>query len=60
VIAPGRPQASVLLHRMSLRGRGQMPPLASSLVDREAVELLRAWIAQLPAPPSVAAPEDDK
>lgn len=57
VIAPGRPQASVLLHRMSLRGRGQMPPLASSLVDREAVELLRAWISQLPALPSGAAPK---
>jgi mono/diheme cytochrome c family protein len=60
VIAPGRPEASVLLHRMSFRGRGQMPPLASGLVDREAVELLQAWIAQLPEPTSGAAPKNDE
>jgi glucose/arabinose dehydrogenase len=49
LIAPGHPEKSVLLHRIALRGPGQMPPLASSVVDREAVELLREWIAKMPA-----------
>jgi uncharacterized repeat protein (TIGR03806 family) len=48
LVAPGDPARSVLLHRLSVRGRGQMPPLASSLVDESAVELLRRWIDQLP------------
>jgi hypothetical protein len=33
---------------MAVRGRGQMPQLATSRVDVEAVALLRAWIEQLP------------
>jgi hypothetical protein len=36
-----------LLYRVATRGTGQMPPLATSVVDREAVELLRQWIEQL-------------
>jgi uncharacterized repeat protein (TIGR03806 family) len=48
LVAPGAPARSVLLHRMSVRGRGQMPPLASSLVDEVGVKLLRDWIAHLP------------
>jgi hypothetical protein len=47
LISPGHPERSVLLHRISHRGAGHMPPLATSVVDREAVELLRSWIAQL-------------
>ena len=47
-IAPGHPERSVLLHRMSHRKEGAMPPLATSMVDREAVEILREWIRQLP------------
>ena len=46
-VDPGHPERSVLLERMSKRGRGQMPPLATSLVDDEAVRLLRAWIESL-------------
>jgi uncharacterized repeat protein (TIGR03806 family) len=45
LIAPGSPERSVLLHRISHRSRGYMPPLATSAVDREAVELMREWIA---------------
>jgi hypothetical protein len=33
VIAPGLPTNSMLLTRISTRGPGQMPPLASSLLD---------------------------
>jgi hypothetical protein len=46
LIAPGAPERSALLQRISTRGQGQMPPLATSLVDHEAVELLREWIAK--------------
>jgi uncharacterized repeat protein (TIGR03806 family) len=47
LIAPGAPERSVLLERMARRGPGQMPPLATSLIDREAVKLLSDWIRQL-------------
>ncbi|MFN5299463.1 MAG: PQQ-dependent sugar dehydrogenase [Planctomycetaceae bacterium] len=49
LIAPGAPERSVLLHRLGKRGRGQMPPLASSIVDEQATRLLRQWIEQLEA-----------
>jgi uncharacterized repeat protein (TIGR03806 family) len=47
LVAPGSPERSVLLHRMSNRETGHMPPLATSRVDREAVRLLHDWIQQL-------------
>ena len=51
LVAPGHPERSVLLHRMSLRGRGQMPQLSTYIVDDPAVALIRKWISQLPATP---------
>jgi len=49
IIAPGHPERSTLLTRLSRRGpsSGQMPQLGTSLVDQEAVELFREWIASL-------------
>ncbi|MBC7816209.1 MAG: hypothetical protein IAG10_04855, partial [Planctomycetaceae bacterium] len=49
IIAAGHPERSTLLTRLSRRGpsSGQMPQLATSLVDHEAVELFREWIASL-------------
>jgi hypothetical protein len=47
LIAPGEPERSILLARITHRGAGRMPPLASSVVDREAVKLLSDWIRQL-------------
>ncbi len=47
LVAPGAPERSVLLHRLSRRGRGQMPPLVSNHVDQAAVRLFREWIAKL-------------
>ena len=44
LVAPGSPKKSVLLHRMTHRGRGQMPPLGSARVDEKAVKLFEAWI----------------
>ena len=48
IIAPGHPERSVMLHRISQRAKGHMPPLATRVVDRAAVEMLREWILQLP------------
>lgn len=48
LVAPGAPERSVLLRRLALRGRGQMPPLATSIVDEAGLKLLRAWIESLP------------
>jgi uncharacterized repeat protein (TIGR03806 family) len=47
LIAPGAPERSVLLHRMATRDQGHMPPLASFLVDREAVDMLREWVRKM-------------
>lgn len=49
LIAPHQPERSILLQRVRRRGQGQMPPLASSLVDPEAIQLLTTWIDSLPA-----------
>ena len=53
LVAPGRPDSSVLLHRISSRDRGYMPPVATARVDERAVRLFRDWIRSLP---SAAAP----
>ncbi len=44
IIAPGEPQRSVLQQRIARRGRGQMPPLVTQVVDQRAVELISEWI----------------
>jgi hypothetical protein len=48
LVVPGYPERSVLLHRIANRDAGHMPPLATSLVDEQAVELVRKWIATMP------------
>jgi uncharacterized repeat protein (TIGR03806 family) len=49
LVAPGRPERSVLLHRVSRRGpnSGAMPQVGTNLVDEAAVELLRQWISAM-------------
>jgi mono/diheme cytochrome c family protein len=47
IVAPGFPDRSVLLHRIAVRGAGQMPQLSTNLVDDRAVELMREWILDL-------------
>jgi uncharacterized repeat protein (TIGR03806 family) len=44
VIVPGSLTNSMLLSRISVRGPGQMPPLASSVLDAQAITLLSRWI----------------
>lgn len=48
LISPGAPDRSVLLKRLAIRGQGQMPPLATSVVDEAGVKLIREWIESLP------------
>ena len=48
LVAPGSPERSVLYQRISRRGTGQMPPLVSTEVDRDAVEMIADWIRGLP------------
>lgn len=47
LVQPGAPERSILLKRISQRGPGQMPPLATRCVDPQAVELLSEWIVSL-------------
>ena len=50
-IVPGKPEASILLHRMkSTTPDVMMPELGRTLVHAEGVELIRQWIGQLGAP----------
>ncbi|MBI3849781.1 MAG: PQQ-dependent sugar dehydrogenase [Verrucomicrobia bacterium] len=44
LVAPGDPDRSILLQRLSRRGRGQMPPVVIATVDEQAVALFREWI----------------
>jgi len=49
MIEPGVPDLSVLVARMrSRRPSSQMPPLGTVVADREALDLIAAWIAAMP------------
>jgi hypothetical protein len=50
LVSPGQPDESVLLRRVGTRGNGRMPQLATSLVDKAAVEMLKEWITTLTSP----------
>jgi len=47
LLAPGRPESSILLHRISQRDRNSMPPLSTNVVDVEAKQLMEQWIRSL-------------
>jgi hypothetical protein len=47
LIAPGDPDRSVLLKRVGLRGKDQMPPLSSHRVDEAGLALLREWVRRM-------------
>lgn len=47
IIAPGAPERSVMLARISRRGKGQMPPLATAVPDEAGIRLMRRWIEEL-------------
>jgi uncharacterized repeat protein (TIGR03806 family) len=48
LIAPGAPDRSLVLHRMTLLGLGRMPHIASNRIDDDGVALIREWIRQMP------------
>ncbi len=48
-IAPGEPDRSIVIHRMESREPGvMMPELGRALAHQEGIDLIRAYIAQLP------------
>lgn len=47
LVSPGLPEESVLIKRLSHRGRGQMPPLVSNTVDEVALSLFKDWISEM-------------
>jgi uncharacterized repeat protein (TIGR03806 family) len=47
IIARAAPERSVMLHRMSQRGFGRMPPISIATVDERAVRLFTNWIRGL-------------
>ena len=49
LVAPGSPERSLVLQRIARRGRGQMPQLATSLIDDRAVAMFTEWIESLPS-----------
>lgn len=46
LIVPGQPALSVLLHRVATtNGFSRMPPIASNVLDEEAISQIQEWIA---------------
>ena len=52
IIAPGDPDRSVLFSRISRRGPGQMPQLATTVIDEAGLSVVRAWIESLDPQPA--------
>jgi uncharacterized repeat protein (TIGR03806 family) len=50
LIYPGQPERSVTLHRMNILEPGRMPPIGTSVVDQQGVDLVTAWILSLKDP----------
>jgi len=50
LVAPGKPECSILLHRMTILGPGQMPIIGRKTVDKKGVALIRKWIASMKSP----------
>jgi hypothetical protein len=47
ILVPGEPDRSLIFHRMKTEGLGRMPHVASTVVDHEALTMLRAWLLGL-------------
>ncbi len=56
LVAAGHPENSILYQRLMRRGQGQMPPLATSIPDEQALKMLREWIEQM-KPESAPSPQ---
>lgn len=61
VIAPGAPDRSVVVYRMSSRRpSSQMPPVGTTIPDDQALKLVRQWIESLRAPSGTTAMVESK
>ncbi len=49
IVAAGDPFRSVLYYRLSKLGPGRMPQVASQTLEQHELDLVREWIAQMPA-----------
>jgi len=47
ILKPGYPEKSTLWQRMETLGRGRMPTIGSSVVDKQGVDLIGQWIESL-------------
>jgi hypothetical protein len=47
ILVAGDADRSMIHHRMTRLGLGRMPHIASTVVDKEGVEIIRAWIESL-------------
>lgn len=54
VVAPGSPGQSLLHVRMGAVNQDRMPPLGRSVLDQDALTVLRQWIARLAGGPNSA------
>ena len=43
-LTPGHPELSTIWLRIATLDRGRMPPLASAVVDQDALDLVSSWI----------------
>lgn len=48
LLVPGKPEQSLLYHRMTLNGLGRMPHVSVQVPDRTGIQLIRDWIQNLP------------
>jgi uncharacterized repeat protein (TIGR03806 family) len=48
LLAPGKPECSMIYLRMTTLGSGHMPRVASSVVDAKGAQLMADWIKQMP------------
>ena len=46
LIAPGAPDRSVLFERISQNHIGRMPPISTSLLDQQGMDIIRRWIEE--------------
>ena len=47
LVAPSRPEKSLLIHRVKTLGSGRMPNIGTHVVDEGAVELLTQWVLSM-------------
>jgi len=50
-LTPAHPELSTTWLRMATLGKGRMPPLASAVVDQDALDLVSAWIGGITSCP---------